>query len=203
MASLPRRDPTTDQLLTPENCVLIVIDYQPLQIQTVRSMDQDKLVGNITLAIDAAVSFRVPVVLSSVNVKRGLEGTIPQIKKLLPENQEIDRTSINAWEDAEFVAAVKALNRKNLIFSALWTEACLTFPALDAIKEGYNVYALVDTVGGTSALAHEAAIARIQQAGVRQCTIAQLVCELQRDWNRRETAGKLANFLGIIEGAQN
>ena len=152
------------------------------------------------LATDVAVSFNVPVILSSVNVKRGLEGTISAIREMIPGVPEIDRTSINAWEDLEFVEAVRNTKRKNIVIAALWTEACLTFPTLDAIREGFNVYPLVDAIGGTSQVAHEAALQRVQQAGARLCSIAQLACELQRDWNRRETAGKLAKFLGVIEG---
>lgn len=93
-----------------------------------------------------------------------------------------DRTTINSWEDVEFRAAVKATRRKKLIMTALWTEACLTFPALDALDEGYEVYVVTDAVGGTSVTAHEAALRRIEQAGGKMISVVQLFCELQRDW---------------------
>jgi nicotinamidase-related amidase len=106
----------------------------------------------------------------------------------------LDRTSINAWEDAEFVAAVRATDRKKLIIAALWTEACLTFPTLDALREGYEVYPVVDAVGGTSVEAHRAALERMVQAGAQPIGWIQLLCELQRDWARTETAGQVAEI---------
>jgi nicotinamidase-related amidase len=109
-----------------------------------------------------------------------------------------DRTSINAWEDFEFKQAVKATGRDKLIMTALWTEACLTFPALDAIKEGHEVYVVADAVGGTSAAAHEAALRRMEQAGTKLISKTQLYCELQRDWNRAET---VPGFMDLFQNA--
>jgi nicotinamidase-related amidase len=132
--------------------------------------------------------YGVPVILSTVNVATGRNApTIRQLQEVLPGVTPIDRTAINAWEDEDFVAAVKATGRRKLIMVALWTEVCLAFPALDALREGFDVYPVVDAVGGTSVIAHEAGLARIQQAGGRPITWIQLVCELQRDWNRWET----------------
>jgi nicotinamidase-related amidase len=95
---------------------------------------------------------------------------------------------MNSWEDKEFNEAVKKTGRRRLIMTALWTEVCLTFPALDAIKEGFDVYPVVDAVGGTSVIAHEMGLRRMEQAGAKLTTVVQLACELQRDWNRQETA---------------
>jgi nicotinamidase-related amidase len=110
-----------------------------------------------------------------------------------------DRTSINAWEDKEFRDAVRALGRRKIIGCALWTEACLTFPALDMIDEGFEVYPVVDAVGGTSTAAHAAALSRIEQAGGHLTSWAQVICELQRDWNR-DTADDFASIL--FEGGE-
>jgi nicotinamidase-related amidase len=130
-----------------------------------------------------------------VNVKTGLnKPPIPQIRKVLDGIPTIDRTTINSWEDVEFVAAVKATGRKKLIMTALWTEACLTFPALDALAEGYEVYVVADAVGGTSLAAHEAALRRIEQAGGRRISVPQLCCELQRDWARKDTVPAFMNL---------
>jgi nicotinamidase-related amidase len=112
---------------------------------------------------------------------------VPQVRKELEGYPTYDRTTINSWEDVEFRRAVKETGRKKLIMTALWTEACLTFPALDALAEGYEVYVPVDAVGGTSLAAHEAALRRIEQAGGKMIGVAQLFCELQRDWQRQET----------------
>jgi nicotinamidase-related amidase len=111
-----------------------------------------------------------------------------------------DRTAINAWEDVEFQKAVKATGRKKLIMTALWTEACLTFPSLDALREGYEVYPVVDAVGGTSLIAHETALERISQAGGKLVSWVQMACELQRDWARQETAKAFGDIVFTVEG---
>src|SRR3546814_6383865 len=104
----------------------------------------------------------------SVNVATGRnKPPIQELQDVLGHLPTYDRTSINSWEDTEFKEAVKSIGRKKLIMTALWTEACLTFPALDAIQEGYEVYVPVDAVGGTSLAAHEAALRRIEQAGAK------------------------------------
>ena len=189
MASFPIRDQKSDHLLTPENSALIIIDYQPVQVNSIASMDRQLLLNNISGTAKAARLFNVPIVLSTVNVQTGHnKETVPQLKQHLEGIPSYDRTSINSWEDKEFVEAVEKTGRKKLIFTALWTEACLTFPVLDALKEGYEVYLVVDAVGGTSKEAHDAAIRRMEQAGAISISVAQLFCELQRDWARAETA---------------
>jgi nicotinamidase-related amidase len=182
MSSEPVRDPVSDHLLTPKNAAFIVIDYQPVQVNSIASMDRQLLVDNIVGAAKAAVAYGLPIVHSTVNVKTGLnKPPIPQLRKVLGALPTCDRTSINSWEDVEFRQAVEKTGRKKLIMTALWTEACLTFPALDALREGYEVYVVVDAVGGTSVAAHEAALRRIEQAGGRMISVPQLFCELQRD----------------------
>lgn len=188
MASEPIRDPANDHLLTPQNAAFIVIDYQPVQVNSIASMDRQLLINNIVGASKAAVAYELPIVHSTVNVKTGLnKPPIPQLRAALEGHPTYDRTSINAWEDVEFRKAVEATGRKKLVMTALWTEACLTFPALDALKAGYEVYVVVDAVGGTSVAAHEAALRRIEQAGGQIISVAQLFCELQRDWARSAT----------------
>jgi nicotinamidase-related amidase len=183
------RDAVKDNLLTPQNSALVIIDYQPAQVQSINSMDRAQLVKNIAVTAQIAKAFKLPVILSTVNVKSGQNGdTIEGLKNVLGDTPSCDRTAINAWEDKEFYQAVKAAGRKKLIMTALWTEACLTFPTLDALKEGYEVYPVVDAVGGTSKIAHKTALKRMAQAGAQLTSIAQLACELQRDWNRKETA---------------
>lgn len=189
MSSLPIRDQKNDHLLTPENSALIVIDYQPVQVNSIASMDRQLLVNNIVGVAKAAKVYDLPIVLSTVNVQTGFnKETIPQLKKVLKDVPSYDRTTINSWEDKEFLDAVKATGKKKLIMTALWTEACLTFPVLDALKDGYEVYIVVDAVGGTSVAAHDAAIRRMEQAGAVSISVTQLFCELQRDWSRAETS---------------
>ena len=201
MTSLPVRDQANDHLLTPKNCALLVIDYQPVQVGSIASMDRRDLVLNIVAVARTAILYGVPIVLSTVNVKTGAnQPTIHQLADVLAGIEAVDRTSINAWEDAEFVAAVKATGRKKLLMTALWTEACLTFPTLDAIREGYEVYPIADAVGGTSLEAHRAALERVAQAGAQPASWVQLLCELQRDWARKQTAGTFAEILFAVEG---
>ena len=188
MSSEPIRDPVTDHLLTPQNAAFIVIDYQPVQVNSIASMERQRLVSNILRASKAAVIYGLPVVHSTVNVQTGInKPPIAPLRKVLDKVPTYDRTSINAWEDVEFRKAVQATGRKKLIMAALWTEACLAFPALDALREGYDVYVVADAVGGTSATAHEMALRRVEQAGGKMISVAQLFCELQRDWRRKET----------------
>jgi nicotinamidase-related amidase len=188
MTSFPVRDQIKDHLLTPKNAALVIIDYQPTQFADVASMDLQLLADNIVRVAKLGKVFGLPIVLSTVNVKvRNLKATIPPLKEVLSDVKEIDRTNINAWEDKEFLEAVKATGRKKLIMCGLWTEACLTFPSLDALKEEYEVYPVVDAVGGTSVEAHQYALQRMTQAGAKPVTWIQLLCELQRDWSRTET----------------
>jgi nicotinamidase-related amidase len=188
-------------LLTPENCALIIIDYQPVQVTSVASMDRRELVANIVALARTARLYRLPIVLSTVNVKTGInQPTIHQLQDILTGIESLDRTTINAWEDLEFVKAVKASGRNKLIMAALWTEACLTFPALDALREGYEVFPVVDAVGGTSLEAHRAALQRITHAGAVPVSWVQLICELQRDWKRKETATEFAEILFAVDG---
>ena len=181
------RDPLTDHLLTPENSALIVIDYQPSQVQTVTSIDHDLLTRNIVSVARLAKTYRLPIVLSTVNVANGQGPTIPELKAVLEDAVEIDRTQINSWEDVNFRRAVEATGRKKLIMTALWTEVCLAFPTLDALREGFEVYPVVDAVGGTSPEAHRAGLERITQAGAQLISWVSLACELQRDWARTDT----------------
>jgi len=188
MTSEPIRDPVKDPLLSPKNSAFIIIDYQPVQVNSIASMDRQLLINHIVGASRAARVYDLPIIHSTVNVKTGLnKPPIPQVRKALEGIPTIDRTTINSWEDVEFRKAVEQAGRKKLIMTALWTEACLTFPAIDALAEGYEVYVVADAVGGTSVQAHEAALRRIEQAGGKMISVVQLFCELQRDWQRKET----------------
>ena len=178
------RDPSTDSLLTPQNMVLALIDYQPEQYAGVASMPHDELVANVTLLGHVATAFELPVVLTTVYVKHGMSATNPELRAALPGALEIDRTTMNSWEDPEFHDAVKRTGRKKLVIAGLWTEVCVAFPALDALREGFDVYFVVDAIGGVSRAAHEAAVQRMLQAGATPISVLGLACELQRDWGR-------------------
>ena len=180
----PSRDPETDSLLTPENAVIAFIDYQREQYAGVGSVDHDELLAHVTMLGRIAASFELPVVLSTVYVTHGMSGTNAELRDALPGVLEIDRTTMNSWEDEEFRAAVERTGRKKLILAGLWTEVCVAFPALDAMRAGYQVYVVVDAIGGVSRTAHESAMQRMVQAGVVPISVLGLACELQRDWGR-------------------
>jgi nicotinamidase-related amidase len=195
------RNPVTDVLLTPKNAALIVMDYQPVQVNSIASMDRQKLIKNIVGLVKIAKTYDLPIIHSTINVKTGAnKPAISQLRKLLENVATYDRTTMNAWEDVEFLKAVKATGRNKLIMTALWTEAGLTFPALDALREGHEVFVVIDAVGGTSTEAHEAALHRIQQAGGRMTSWAQVLCELQRDWARLETLYEFVDLFTQLGG---
>lgn len=190
-----------DHLLTPQNSALLIIDYQPIQVASIASMDKRLLVSNVVSVARGAKLFGLPTVISTVNVKNGKnKPTIHQLQEIFAGVDVIDRTTLNAWEDDKFLRAVKETDRKKLIMVGLWTEVCLAFPALSAIKDGYEVYPIVDAVGSTSREAHRAGLNRIYQAGAKPSSWTQLLCELQRDWSREETAGRFAEILFKVEG---
>src|SRR6516164_8888488 len=189
MTSAPVRDPLSDHLITPENSAFLLIDYQPSQISGVGSMDRALLLKNAVSTVRTIKTFGIPVVHSTINVASGRGGpTLPELADLLEDDKPLDRTTTNSWEDIEFVQAVHATGRRKLIICALWTEICMAFTALDALREGYEVYPVVDAIGGTSPEAHRAGLDRVMQAGGQPISWVSLAGELLRDWARPEAA---------------
>ena len=195
MTSAPIRDPLADHLLTPENAAFLFIDYQPSQLAAIRSMDHDLLLKNAVSTVRTIKTFGVPVVHSTVNVASGQGPTLPELAGLLAEDKPLDRTTTNSWEDVEFVQAVHATGRRKLIICALWTEICMAFTALDALREGYEVYPVVDAIGGTSPEAHRAGLDRVVQAGGQPISWISLAVELQRDWARQDTVQAIVEIV--------
>jgi nicotinamidase-related amidase len=174
-------------LLTPDNSTIIFIDHQPQMAFGVASIDRQLLKNNVIALAKSAKVFKVPAVLTTVETKSFSGNMWPELLAVFPEQEPIERSSMNSWEDKKFVAAVEKTGRKKLIMSALWTEVCLAFPALEAIQAGYEVYAVADASGGTSTEAHDYAMHRMTQAGVVPVTWQQVLLEYQRDWSRKET----------------
>ncbi|MBP7930525.1 MAG: isochorismatase family protein [Acidimicrobiia bacterium] len=181
----PVRDPSDDHLLTPQNCILALIDYQPEQYRTVTSASRDRIDLNVLALCKLATLYDVPVVLSTVGVDMGKnQGTAQIIKDALPGVSEIDRTGVNAWEDPDFRAAIESSSRRNVVIAGLWTEVCLTFPTLDMLRAGYGVFPVADAVGGISAVAHDRAFDRMIAAGAQPVTALSFGAELMRNWAR-------------------
>lgn len=174
------------ELLTPDNSVLAFIDYQPQMFFGVASDDRQAVHNNMLGLAKAARAFEVPTILSTVETK-SFSGTMtPQLLDVFPEHPLIERSTMNSWEDQGFRSAIEATGRKKLVLTALWTEVCLAFPTIEATRDGYDVYFVTDSSGGTSRAAHDHAIQRMIQAGATPLTWIQLALEWQRDWARKE-----------------
>ncbi|GGZ06590.1 hydrolase [Streptomyces olivaceoviridis] len=174
-------------LLTPDNCAVLFVDHQPQMFFGTGSGDRTAIINSTLGLAKAAKVFDVPVVLSTVAAESFSGPILPQLADVFPDQKIVDRTTMNAWEDAAFVEAVKATGRKKLVIAGLWTEVCVVLPVLSAIAQGYEVYVVTDASGGVSPQAHEHAVQRMIQGGAVPVTWVQVLLELQRDWARGET----------------
>ena len=196
MTSLPIRDPFTDHLITPHNAAFLLIDYQRNQFGTVRSMDPDLLLENIVSTVKLAKLFGLPIVHSTVGVAAGRdESTVPELAELLEDDPPIDRPrSTRGRTPTSSRQSVPPASASSSC-APFWTEVCMAFPALDALREGYEVYPVVDAIGGTSLEAHRAGIERVVQAGAQPISRVSLACELQRDWARVDTVPEIVEIV--------
>jgi nicotinamidase-related amidase len=184
-----------DALLSPDNCVVVLIDHQPFQFANLHSHEPTMVVNNVVGLAKAAKVFSVPTILTTVLEERG-GLLIKALQDVFPEQKPINRTFINTWEDQRVVDAVKATGRKKVVMAALWTEICLAMPVIQALGEGWEVYIVTDASGGVSAEAHDMAVRRMVQAGAIPITWMAVMAELQRDWAREATSAALADVLG-------
>ncbi|MBI5250623.1 MAG: hydrolase [Desulfomonile tiedjei] len=175
------------RLLTPENSMVILIDHQPQMAFATRSIDGQLLVNNVTGLAKSAKVFKVPTLLTTVAAKSFSGPLFPTLQAVFPDRAPIDRTTMNAWEDARIRDAVKKEGRQKLVIAALWTEVCLATAVLSALDDGYEVYIVTDASGGVSTEAHNMSIQRMVQAGAVPVTWLQVLLEWQRDWARQET----------------
>ena len=174
-------------LLTPDNCVFTLIDHQPQMLFGVTNVDRQTVINNTVGLAKAAKVFQVPIVLSTVETKSFSGNLWPQLVAVYPDQKLVERTSMNAWEDKNYVAAIQASGRKKIVMAGLWTEVCVAFPTVQAIEAGYEVYVVADCCGDVSQMAHDMAMQRVIQAGAVPMTWIQTMLELQRDWARRAT----------------
>lgn len=189
-----------ENLLNPENCTLILIDHQGLQFAGVQNIDGTLLINNVVGLTKTAKVFGVPTILTTVQEERG--GFIHRdIQAVFPDQKPINRTTLNTWEDQHVVDVVKKIGRKKLVIAALWTEICLAFPVLSALKEGYEVYIVTDASGGVSVESHERAVQRMVQAGAVPLTWIGFASELQRDWAREKTVQGIGEIMFQHGGA--
>jgi nicotinamidase-related amidase len=176
-----------ESLLRPEDCALLLVDYQAGLAFGVESIARQVLVNNAVALARTAVAFGVPVV-ASTSASRVYSGPLlPPLQAVLPAVQSIERRNMNAWEDEAVRTAVIGTNRKRLIVAGLLTEACVSFPVLSALEAGYQVFVVADACGGLSPAGHEYALRRMEAAGARTTSWLQVLLEFQRDWTRHDT----------------
>lgn len=188
-------------LLTPDNCVLTLIDLQPQMLFGVASHDRQAIINNNVLLAKAAKVFGVPVVLTTVETKAFSGNLWPQVKAVYPDDAVVERSSMNSWDDAGFVAAVEKTGRKKIVLTGLWTETCVALPTIQAIHDGYEIYVAEDCCGDVSLLAHDNAMKRVIQAGAVPVTALSVMLEWQRDWGQRETYDAVMDIVKTHCGA--
>jgi nicotinamidase-related amidase len=174
-------------LLTPDNCVVALIDHQPQMLFGSSNFDRQGIINNTVALSKAARVFDVPVVLTTVETKAFSGNLWPQIRAVFPNQKTIERSSMNSWDDKNFVAAIEKTGRKKIVLAGLWTETCVALPTVQAIHYGYEVYVLEDCCGDVSQLAHENAMKRVIQAGAKPVTALSTMLEWHRDWALRDT----------------
>jgi nicotinamidase-related amidase len=188
-------------LLTPDNCVVTLIDLQPQMLFGVGNFDRQAIINSNVALAKATRVFGVPVVLSTVETKSFSGNMWPQVQAIFPNQAPIERTSMNSWDDENFVAAIKKSGRKKFVLTGLWTETCVALPTVQALYDGYEVYVVEDCCGDVSQLAHDNAMKRVIQAGAKPVTALSVMLEWQRDWAARDTYDAVMDIVKTHFGA--
>ena len=188
-------------LLTPDNCAVAFIDHQPQMLFGTSSSDRQSIINTTVALAKATRIFDVPVVLSTVETKSFSGNMWPQLKAIFPDQPPIERTSMNSWDDKNFVTAIERTGKKKIVLSGLWTETCIALAAIQAIHDGYEIYVAEDCCGDISQLAHDNAMHRLVQAGARPVTSLSVLLEWQRDWAHKDTYDAVMDLLKHHYGA--
>ena len=189
------------KLFTPSDAAVVFIDQQPQMTFGVASTDRATLINNTILFAKVAKEFNVPTVITSVETESFSGYVWPQLLDVFPGQQVVERSSMNSWDDTGFRKAIEATGRKNIIMTGLWTEVCITWPTIEMLAAGYNIYVVEDCCGATSEAAQEAALSRMVQAGAVRLTTIPALLEFQRDWKNREHYDALMSLLKQHAGA--
>ena len=188
-------------LLTPDNCVVTMIDLQPQMLFGVTNFDRQGIINSNLILAKAAKVFGIPLILSTVET-RAFSGQLwPQVQAIYPDQSPIERTSMNCWDDETFVSAVEKVGRKKIVLAGLWTETCVALPTVQAIHDGYEIYVVEDCCGDVSQLAHDNAMHRVIQAGAKPVTALSVMLEWQRDWAARDTYDAVMDIVKTHCGA--
>ena len=188
-------------LLTPDNCVVALIDHQPQMLFGVSNFDRQSIINNTVALAKAAQVFGVPVVLTTVETKSFSGNIWPQIKAVFPDQEPIERSSMNSWDDKHFVAAIERTGRKKVVLAGLWTETCIALPTVQALHDGYEIFVVEDCCGDVSQLNHDNAMRRVIQAGAKPVTALSTLLEWQRDWAHRDTYDAVMDIVKAHMGA--
>ncbi len=202
MSATRRLAPRSEKgLLTPDNCAVVFIDIQPQMIFGVASHDRQGIINNNLVLAKAARIFGVPLILSTVESKAFSGNILPQLQAIDPDQTPIERSSMNSWDDTNFVAAVEKTGRRKIVVAGLWTETCVALPTIQMIHDGYEVYVAEDCCGDVSLLAHDNSMKRVVQAGARPVTALSVLLEWQRDWAHKETYDAVMDLVKTHCGA--
>ena len=188
-------------LLTPDNCVVTFIDHQPQMLFGVSNFDRQGVVNNVVAFAKATRVFEIPVVLSTVETKSFSGNIWPQLKAIFPDHTPIERSSMNSWDDKNFVGAVEKTGKKKIVLSGLWTETCVALATVQALFDGYEVFIVEDCCGDVSQLSHDNAMKRVVQAGAKPVTSLSVMLEWQRDWANRGTYDAVMDIVKNHYGA--
>jgi len=192
---------TDGGLITADNCAVVFIDHQPQMTFGVANIDRHLLMNNVVLLAKCAKLYGVPTVLTAVETESFSGYIWPQLLDVFPGQEVVERTSMNSWDDGGFRKAIEATGKKNIVMAGLWTEVCVTWPTLNMLDKGYNIFVVEDACGATSQAAHEAALSRMAQAGAARMTTIPTLLEFQRDWARHEHYDALMGILKEHAGA--
>ena len=189
------------KLYTPADTAIVFIDHQPQMLFGVANADRATLINNVTLLAKVAKEFKVPAVITAVETESFSGYVWPQLLDVFPGQPVVERTSMNSWDSMEFRKAIEATGRKNILMTGLWTEVCITWPTIEMLGAGYNIYVVEDCCGATSPAAQEAALSRMVQAGAVRLTTIGALLEFQRDWKNKEHYNALMAILKQQGGA--
>jgi nicotinamidase-related amidase len=202
MSGVSKRTKRSEKgLLTPDNCVVTLIDLQPQMLFGVANFDRQTVINNNLVLAKAARVFDVPMVLSTVETKSFSGNFWPQVQAVFPDQKPVERTSMNSWDDRNFVAAIEKTGKKKIVLAGLWTETCVALPTIQAITDGYEVYVVEDCCGDVTQLAHDNAMKRVIQAGAKPVTALSVMLEWQRDWAERDTYDAVMDIVKTHCGA--
>src|SRR5207237_9384035 len=188
-------------LLTPDNCVVALIDHQPQMLFGTSNFDRQTIINNTVALAKASRVFDVPVVLTTVETNSFSGNMWPQLRAVFPGQEPIERSSMNSWDDKNFVAAIEKTGRKQIVLAGLWTETCVALATVQATHDGYEVYVVEDCCGDVSQLAHDNAMKRVIQAGAKPVTALSVMLEWQRDWAEKDTYDAVMDIVKTHFGA--